>query len=208
VEILVMAKEPIAGSVKTRLCPPCTPEEASRIAAAALCDTLDAAEASGYPVVVALAGNGDFLRGRDVRVVDQRGATFNDRLEHAWQELSHGGVQIAMDTPHITGDQLRAAALTVERDGAALGLAEDGGWWGLGLQRPLRGAFMGVPMSTSDTGASQRARLRALGVEPTLLPVLGDVDVWCDALRIARDAPTTAFARAVRVVASNLRSHA
>src|SRR5687767_8497603 len=55
-QILVMAKSPVAGQVKTRLCPPCTPEQAAALAEAALCDTLDAALATGVPVVLALAG--------------------------------------------------------------------------------------------------------------------------------------------------------
>ena len=47
VNLLVMAKAPVAGRVKTRLCPPCTPAEAAAIAEAALADTLDAVAACG-----------------------------------------------------------------------------------------------------------------------------------------------------------------
>jgi len=45
--VLVLAKEPRPGRVKTRLCPPCSPEEAATVAAAALADTLEAVAASG-----------------------------------------------------------------------------------------------------------------------------------------------------------------
>ena len=41
-QLLVLAKTPVPGRVKTRLCPPCTPEQAARVAAAALADTLAA----------------------------------------------------------------------------------------------------------------------------------------------------------------------
>ena len=51
-DLIVLAKEPVPGRVKTRLCPPCTPVEAASIAAAALADTLDAAVRT-TPVVVA-----------------------------------------------------------------------------------------------------------------------------------------------------------
>ncbi len=49
VQLLVIAKAPIAGRVKTRLCPPCTPDQAAAIAAAALSDTLVAA--SAFPAI-------------------------------------------------------------------------------------------------------------------------------------------------------------
>src|SRR5438876_6733686 len=40
VQLLLMAKAPVAGRVKTRLCPPATPVQAARVAAAALADTI------------------------------------------------------------------------------------------------------------------------------------------------------------------------
>ena len=53
-QILVLAKAPLPGRVKTRLCPPCTAEQAARIAAAALADTLATVTAStaGHRVLV------------------------------------------------------------------------------------------------------------------------------------------------------------
>jgi glycosyltransferase A (GT-A) superfamily protein (DUF2064 family) len=42
--VTVIAKEPRAGFVKTRLCPPCTQGQAAAVAAAALSDTLDAVD--------------------------------------------------------------------------------------------------------------------------------------------------------------------
>lgn len=44
--LLVVAKAPVPGAVKTRLCPPATAAQAARIAAAALRDTLDAVRAT------------------------------------------------------------------------------------------------------------------------------------------------------------------
>jgi len=40
--VTVIAKSPVPGRVKTRLCPPCTIQQAADVAAAALADTLDA----------------------------------------------------------------------------------------------------------------------------------------------------------------------
>src|ERR1700753_3823247 len=57
VHVLVMAKEPIPGRGKPRLSPPCTPQEAAALAAAALADVLAAATTCGADrVVLALDG--------------------------------------------------------------------------------------------------------------------------------------------------------
>jgi glycosyltransferase A (GT-A) superfamily protein (DUF2064 family) len=206
-QILVMAKSPVPGRVKTRLCPPCTPAQAASIAGAALEDTLDAAIATGLPVVLALDGPVTAAIGRrPVAVIAQRGVSFNDRLEHAWCSLRDGGVQVGMDTPQLTADRLLAAVDLLVDAPAVLGPADDGGWWCLGLRRPRPGAFAGVPMSSARTGAAQRTRLAELGCPPMLLPALRDVDTWDDATAVARDVPHTAFARAVAHAALGQRA--
>jgi hypothetical protein len=111
-----------------------------------------------------------------------------------------GAVQIGMDTPHVSPAVLLDACRAVHEHGAALGAAADGGWWALGLNAPVRGAFDGVEMSTASTGRRQRQRLEALGTRPVRLPVLTDVDEWHDARRVARIAPHTRFAAAVAAV--------
>lgn len=157
--LLIMAKSPIPGQVKTRLCPPLTPEEAADVAAAALLDTVEAALATpGAVPVVALAG---VVRREDVRdalaecvVIPQRGLTFAERLVHAHADVARFGMpvlQIGMDTPQVTPSLLESCA---EFDEAALGFALDGGWWALGLRDPLRAEVLrDVPMSRADTGA-------------------------------------------------------
>ena len=57
--------------------------------------------------------------------------------------------------------------------------------------------FAGVPMSTSRTGAVQRAQMSLLGLRPHVLPPLLDVDTFQDALAVAADAPGTRFASEV-----------
>jgi len=104
-----------------------------------------------------------------------------------------------MDTPQVT-PELLDAALAVVTGGAdaALGLAEDGGWWALGLARPHPEAFADVPMSTGDTGRLQRKQLEALGLEVADLPVLRDLDDAGDARALAALAPRTRTAARVR----------
>jgi glycosyltransferase A (GT-A) superfamily protein (DUF2064 family) len=206
--ILVMAKAPVPGRVKTRLCPPCTPLEAADIARAALCDTLGAAVAGGRSVgrsvVLALAGEPGPWVPPEIHVVAQIDGTFNERLRAAWTHLPNGGIQIGMDTPQVTAELLEVALQATAASGAALGPADDGGWWILGLRRPDERVFDDVAMSTATTGRQQLDRLRALGYSPALLPVLTDIDSWADACQVASSLPGSRTAAAVsRVTAAS-----
>jgi hypothetical protein len=179
--VLVMAKAPVAGRVKTRLCPPCSPAEAAALAEAALADTLDAVAACGAQRrVVALDGEpGPWLPPGFV-VVPQCAGGFDERLAAAWDAAGGPGVQIGMDTPQATAALLDDALATLGEHSAALGLAADGGWWAIALRRPDPRVFAGIPMSTRRTGSEQLARLRAFNHDVGLLPTLVDLDVAAD----------------------------
>jgi rSAM/selenodomain-associated transferase 1 len=194
--LLVMAKTPVAGRVKTRLCPPCTPHQAADLAMAALLDTLDAALASGADeVVLALAGEPGCWVPPGVRVVPQRGHGFDERLAHAWCDVGGPAFQIGMDTPQLDAQVLDDAMARLDDPGveAALGPADDGGWWGIGLRRADPRVFLGVPMSHDHTCEAQFARLRRLGLETCRLGSLTDVDTIDDARRVASDHPSGRF---------------
>jgi glycosyltransferase A (GT-A) superfamily protein (DUF2064 family) len=203
--VLVMAKAPEAGRVKTRLCPPCTPVEAAAIAEAALGDTLDAVVAcQADRKVVALAGPAGPWLPPGVEVISQRGDQFDERLVHAWEDLrcSSGGwgLQIGMDTPQVTAallDEQLDALTSRSRAGrvrlrppAILGPATDGGWWLIGLPgSEPRAVFAGVPMSTSHTGRAQAQRLRSLGLDVVLAPELRDIDDTEDLRLVTTEIP-------------------
>lgn len=207
VDLIVVAKEPRPGRVKTRLCPPCRPRDAARVAAAALADTLDAARASGADrVVVALDGRpGDWCP-PGVVVVGQGRGGLDERLTTAREAAAGPALVIGMDTPQVTAGDLDAAMGQLDGPGvdAVIGPATDGGWWALGLRRPHPDAFRGVPMSRPDTGARQLARLRRLDLRVRSLPERTDVDTWADALAVAAGAPGGRFAAVVRHVAGAL----
>lgn len=204
-DVVVVAKEPVPGRVKTRLCPPCSPGEAAALATAALADTLAAAGASGADrVVLALAGRTGPWCPPGVTVVDQGGGSLADRLGRALARARGPAVLVGMDTPQVTAADLDAALAAVAGPGpadAVLGPAADGGWWALGLRRPVPDVCAGVPTSRPDTGARQAARLAALGLRTARLPTRRDVDTWADAVAVAASAPATSFARAVAALA-------
>jgi rSAM/selenodomain-associated transferase 1 len=202
-QVLVLAKTPVPGRVKTRLCPPCTPRQAAEIAAAALADTLGAVTATPN-VRRRLVVEGDHPAPPGWGRTAQRGTTLGERLAHAYADTRIAGAAsllIGMDTPQVDAGLLAAA---VERLGegdvdAVLGPAEDGGWWALGLRDPAHGwALRDVPTSTSDTGARTLAALRARGLRIAELPTLRDVDTCADARAVAAACPADGrFALAV-----------
>lgn len=191
--VLVMAKAPVPGRVKTRMCPPCTPQEAAGLAEAALADTLEAVAQS--PVerrILALEGEPGAWLPPGFTVVPQVAGGLDRRLAGAWAAAGGPGVQIGMDTPQVTPGLLDQALAALDAAGAALGPAVDGGWWAIALRRPDPWAFLGVPMSTSGTGAAQHARLRRLGLDVAALPSLVDLDTVADLPAV------TAGGRAIR----------
>jgi glycosyltransferase A (GT-A) superfamily protein (DUF2064 family) len=205
VDLLVLAKEPRPGRVKTRLCPPCSPAEAAALAAAALADTLAAAVASGVDrVVVALDGRPGPWLPPGVVVVDQGTGGLDRRLATAWSHARGPALQVGMDTPQLTGAGLAAAGALLDAPaaGVVFGPALDGGWWAVGMRRPDPAIFLGIPTSRPDTRARQRARLAAHHGAVHDLPVLRDVDRYADAVAVAALVPGSRFAAALAGVAA------
>lgn len=205
--ILVIAKAPVPGRVKTRLQPPCTPSEAARIARAALLDTLDAVLAvpGAEPVLVLEGRPGPWLPD-GVRVITQSGGTLGERLDAAFTGARPPAVLIGMDTPQVSPSLLTHAVEQLRRDDvdAVLGEAADGGWWIAGLTHHVPATFAPVETSTPHTGRAQRLRFTTLGYRVAELPVLRDVDTFEDALGVAALEPLGRFARAVTGVACRI----
>ena len=200
--VIVMAKAPVAGMVKTRLCPPCTPEQAASIAEAALTDTLASVLAAAADRrLLALDGPPGSWLPAGVEVMAQRGTGLAERLTHAVSAVGHGQLLvIGMDTPHCTAALLDGAFDALAVCDAAVGLANDGGWWALALRAPYANVFDEVTMSTAQTGAHQLRRLRALGLRTAALASLSDVDTFADAIEVAAAVPGSHFAQAVDAV--------
>ncbi|MEU8287657.1 TIGR04282 family arsenosugar biosynthesis glycosyltransferase [Micromonospora sp. NPDC048905] len=198
--LLVMAKAPVPGTVKTRLCPPASHVQAARIAAAALLDSLDTVRATpGVTPVLALDGRlADAEEAAELtaaidgwQILPQRGTNLGNRLANAHADVADAYpgrpvLQIGMDTPQLTPAHLDDAVHRLTLSDAVLGPAVDGGWWALGLHNPRHAAVLAtVPMSTASTGRHTIAALRQRGLRVESLPLLQDVDEWADALAVA-----------------------
>ncbi len=198
--LIVLAKEPVPGHVKTRLSPPCTAEQAAAVAEAALLDTIDVVDQTDAPHrTLALLGYYDAPAGW--RVLPQRGEGLAQRIAHAFGDAGDattGSLLVGMDTPQLTIELLRELGRALDRADAVVAPADDGGWWALGLRDPRQAAaVVGVAMSTAQTGRRTVAALRARGLMVELGPRLRDVDTAADAFAVASLAAGTRFCRAV-----------
>jgi glycosyltransferase A (GT-A) superfamily protein (DUF2064 family) len=207
--LLVLAKAPVPGRVKTRLSPPLTTVEAAVVAEAALADTFEAVAGCGADrLIVALDGEPGPWLPEGFEVVPQVPGSFNERLAAAWAFAGGPGLQIGMDTPQVTPAQLAAGVRALDGAAGVLGMANDGGYWGIGLQAPDPAVFAGVPMSDDRTGMLQLRRMRALGCEPARLGVLRDVDLIADARAVAALAPQTRFAATLAAIEPRIAARA
>lgn len=202
--LLVIAKEPLPGRVKTRLTPPFTPADAARLAEAALADTLRTVRAlpARRRVLVLEGRPGPWLpAGFDV--VPQCAGGLDERLAAAFESCTGPTLLVGMDTPQITPALLAPALGPAGWDNcdAWFGPADDGGFWALGLAAPESAPpdlIRGVPMSVPETGAVQRRRLVGAGLTVRDLPRLRDVDSAADAEYVASAAPDGRFAATLR----------
>jgi len=195
--LLVIAKAPEPGRSKTRLCPPCTPEQAAELAEAALADTLDVisrTECSGRTIF--LDGTpGDWLP-EGFEVLAQSEGGLGDRLADAFSRVAGPAFLVGMDTPQISPELISESMERLQQPGtdAVIGLCPDGGYWGIGMNEGEPGAFDGVPMSAGDTGRRQIEQLEKLGMRVSELPMLRDVDYFSDARTVSAESPDGRFA--------------
>lgn len=212
--LLVLAKAPVPGRVKTRMCPPLTPAQAARVASAALLDTLDAVLAVPQ-AASAVALTGQLGRAEDAAalvaalrrttVIRQRGNTLGERICAAHTDAAAIApglpvLQIGMDTPQVDAGLLGHCLDVLDGPGvdAVFGPARDGGWWALGVRDPaLTGLIADVPTSCPDTGERTLATLRAAGCHVAELPELSDVDTVEDVVAVAAGMPNGRFTAAV-----------
>ncbi|GAA1376436.1 TIGR04282 family arsenosugar biosynthesis glycosyltransferase [Streptomyces beijiangensis] len=200
--LLIIAKAPVPGRVKTRLTPPWTPEQAAGLAEAALTDTLHAVlDCPAQRRILVLDGAVGAWLPPGFEVAAQSGGGLDERLAAAFALCTGPALLVGMDTPQITPALLAPALDGWDDCDAWFGPAYDGGFWALGLAEPRGDLIRGVPMSTPVTGAVQRKRLTDAGLTVRDLPPLRDVDTDADARLVAAEFPHTRFAAALGAAA-------
>jgi len=194
----IMAKAPSAGSVKTRLTPPLTSEEASVLSACFLRDTannISAQSADGVIVFTPAEERKAFdgIAPQSFQLLAQRGGSLGDRLLNATTDLLSVGYDsiclINSDSPTLPPAILLSAieALAPEGDRLVLGPAEDGGYYLIGLKTPHQILFDRIAWSTSEVLAHTVERAGRISLPVVTLPKWYDVDDAVTLDRLCRE---------------------
>lgn len=194
--VLVFARSPEPGRVKTRLAPMLGAAGAAALHARLVERALETALAAKVGEVYLYCSPGtrsrffDAMRKRfGVRLRAQGSGNLGARMHRALRQRP-GAVLIGSDVPALRPADLRAAARALGRGAdAVLAPAEDGGYALVGLRRSSRRLFDGVDWGTASVLAQTRARLRRLGWQWKELRTLWDVDRPGDVARLRRLRP-------------------
>lgn len=185
--VAVFTRTPAPGAVKTRLIPEVGAERATEIYQSLIGCTLDTVAASGLsPVVVWCTPSTDhpFLKTCadrfGLRLALQKGLTLGARMYNAAESMlkDQGRVLlIGCDCPELSAQDLRSADDILRKDAdVVLGPAEDGGYYLIGMTRPVERVFADVEWGTPRVLMQTRANLKAAGMRWRELPVHWDVD--------------------------------
>jgi len=195
--LIVVAKEPVPGFTKTRLCPPLTPEAAASFYRCLMLDTLalmarlrSADHTIAYTPTDARAYFEE-LSPNGFRLVSQQGADLGERLAHALNlhlELGYQRVVIMnSDGPTLPLAYLEGAFSGLDHADVTLGPGHDGGYYLIGLKQPHPELFQGIAWSTDQVIPQTLDICRRRGLTVQQLPEWYDVDVAADLDRLSHD---------------------
>jgi len=182
VRLVLFTKFPIAGDVKTRLIPALGKDGAAqlhRILARQTWGTIrTAAQQFGADAEVQYSGGSvkDFQQwlGTDTIFIEQARGDLTDRLLAAADPCPF--IFFGADTPDLSVDIIGQAITALADHDSVVGPAEDGGYYLIGLARPMPELFRDIAWSTADVLPATLARLKQSGRSHKILPLLSDCD--------------------------------
>lgn len=190
--LIIFAKEPSPGRVKTRLCPPLSFQAAARLYGRFLEDVLE--EMARLPnISLALAYTPESARPffqtlapPGLYLVAQTGENLGERLRQAfdWGFATGAGTVLIRnsDSPDLPGSVVKEAQDALERGPArvALGPCPDGGYYLVGLKNPQPQLFQDITWSSPTVLAETLTQAHKLNLAVHLLPPWPDIDTFDD----------------------------
>ncbi|MGH7258780.1 MAG: TIGR04282 family arsenosugar biosynthesis glycosyltransferase [Nitrospiraceae bacterium] len=190
--LIIFAKAPVAGQVNTRLCPPLTADEAATLQGSFILDTLERSRAAiqkfRLPITRYLACSPSsthvffqiMAERHGVQLLEQTGENLGERMHTAFIALFAKGFTpvliVGTDVPSLPLQHYQQAVTMLRAHELVLGPAEDGGYYLVGLTRPVPELFRDISWSTDQVLAQTRERAQQAGLRTSLLPVWRDVD--------------------------------
>lgn len=195
-EILIFARTPEPGQVKTRLAADLGDDGALRTYLKLLVHTRESVARSGFPARVHLAGDipeHDLWEEAGFRRFPQADGDLGERMSAAFAQAFADGVRsvviVGTDCPGLRAEHLHLAMNALETHEAVVGPAEDGGYWLLGLSSPVRAIFENKAWSGEHVLRDTLADFKALGMSVVRLETLRDVDTVADLDALAEEHP-------------------
>ncbi len=198
--LTVVAKAPRPGSVKTRLCPPLTPEQAARIYTSCLLDTVELAlQCQGCDVRVVCPTPEDArelgkILPPEVGFLLQNTSGLSAALAGSIRQGLIDGYNkvfcISSDNPTLPLSYLEEAFAALDRASLVLGPAEDGGYYLIGSTGFYPDLFEDITWSTSRVLAQTLEKARKAGLQTELLPAWYDLDTGSDLSKLLREFET------------------
>ena len=190
--LIIFAKAPVAGQVKTRLCPPLTADEAATLQGSFILDTLERSRAAiqkfRLPITrfLACAPSSTHVffqimaERYGLQLLEQTGESLGERMHAAFVALfAKGFTQVLIvgtDVPSLPLEHYRQAVEMLRAHELVLGPAGDGGYYLVGLTRPAPELFRDISWSTDQVLSQTRERAQQAGLRTSLLPVWRDMD--------------------------------
>jgi hypothetical protein len=196
--LVIMAKAPLPGKTKTRLCPPFTPQEAARLYQALLQDTLALANrlAQADPSVTAVVAFSPpeayavftGLATPETRLVGVQGKDIGGCLSQALGAMFRSGyskvLALSSDSPSLPIECLEQAYASLEASELVFGPALDGGYTLVGMKQFYPEVFTGIEWSSAQVLTQSLQRAAALGLTTALTPEWYDIDTAADLNRL------------------------
>lgn len=180
--LLVFAKEPILGKVKTRVAAMSSPEFALRLYQRLLKDTLDVCRNIPADRMLFIDGFSTHKKHwtHGFKVFSQEGSDLGQKMTKAFTLAFKSGqkkvVIIGTDCPDIKEDHIELAFRQLCEHDVVIGPAKDGGYYLLGFKEMHQELFLDIPWSTSGVLSKTMKRINQMNLSFSILPVLSDVD--------------------------------
>ena len=196
--IIIFAKAPVPGDVKTRMCPPLTPDEAASLHGSLVMDAVERTRSlRRFDVFLACSPGMDHpffqtLAARHrLHLCDQEGEDLGRRMDHALTAALTRGYACALlagtDVPNLAAHHYQRAKGLLQDTDVVLGPTEDGGYYLVGAKRPVPALFAGISWSTGNVLTQSLARAEQAGLGVGLLDPEHDLDSFEDVRAFLRE---------------------